>query len=271
MQLRQKLLVTPGKIAKKLNLGDRSPDYDGDKKKENVDHELARLSSQMSELQYKLFADKGQSLIIILQGVDASGKDGTIRHVMGALNPQSCYVKSFKVPSSEEMLHDYLWRIHMSIPQKGQIAIFNRSHYEDVIEVSVHDLVTNNEILRRYRQINDFERYLSENHITILKFFLHISKAEQKKRLQERIEDASKHWKISESDLQDRRYWDMYMSSYEKALTRCSTPWAPWYVIPSNIKWFRNWAVAQIIVNTLERMKLKFPEPKIDISRLVIE
>ena len=169
----QKLLVTP---ATKLKLGDWSPDYDGDKKKENVDHELARLSSRMSELQYKLFADNSQSLIIILQGVDASGKDGTIRHVMGALNPQSCYVKSFKVPSSEEVLHDYLWRVHMSIPQKGQIAIFNRSHYEDVIEVSVHNLVPNNEILRRYRQINDFERYLSENHVMILKFFLHISK-----------------------------------------------------------------------------------------------
>jgi polyphosphate kinase 2 (PPK2 family) len=132
MQLRQKLLVTP---ATKLKLGDWSPDYDGDKKKENVDHELARLSSRMSELQYKLFADNSQSLIIILQGVDASGKDGTIRHVMGALNPQSCYVKSFKVPSSEDVLHDYLWRVHMSIPQKGQIAIFNHSHYEDVIEV----------------------------------------------------------------------------------------------------------------------------------------
>jgi PPK2 family polyphosphate:nucleotide phosphotransferase len=271
MQLRQKLLVTPSKITRKLNLGDWSPDYDGDEKKENVDQELAHLSSRMSELQYKLFADNSQSLIIILQGVNASGKDGTIRHVMGTLNPQSCYVKSFKVPSSEDVLHDYLWRVHMSIPQKGQIAVFNRSHYEDVIEVSVHNLVPNNEILRRYRQINDFEKYLSENHVTILKFFLHISEAEQKKRLQERIEDASKHWKISESDLQDMRYWDKYMTSYEKALTRCSTPWAPWYVIPSNLKWFRNWAVAQIIVNTLERMKLKFPEPKIDVSKLVIE
>ncbi len=271
MELRQKLLVRPGKIAKKLKLGDWSPDYDGDKKKENVERELAHLSSQMSELQYKLFADNSQSLLIILQGVDASGKDGTIRHVMGALNPQSCYVKSFKVPTAEDVSHDYLWRVHMSIPQKGQIAIFNRSQYEDVIEVFVHNLVPNNEILTRYRQINDFERYLSENHVRILKFFLHISKAEQKKRLQGRIEDPSKHWKISESDLQDRKYWDKYMISYEKALSRCSTPWAPWYVIPANLKWFRNWAVAQIIVNTLERMKLKFPEPKIDLSRLIIK
>src|SRR5215831_10367793 len=249
MTLGQKLLVKPSKLTRKLKLEDWDTEYNAYRKKENVEHELDRLSRQMSELQYKLFANKNQSLLIILQGVDASGKDGTIRHVMGALNPQSCYVKSFKVPSSEDVLHDYLWRVHMSIPQKGQIAIFNRSHYEDVIEVSVHNLFPNNEILRRYRQINDFERYLSENHVTILKFFLHISKAEQKKRLQERIEDASKHWKISESDLQDRRYWDKYIASYEKALTRCSTPWTPWYIIPSNLKWFRNWAVAQIIVN----------------------
>ncbi len=144
MELRQKLLVRPGKIAKKLKLGDWSPDYDGDKKKENVERELAHISSQMSELQYKLFADNSQSLLIILQGIDASGKDGTIRHVMGALNPQSCYVKSFKVPTTEEVLHDYLWRVHMAIPQKGQIAIFNRSQYEDVIEVFVHNLVPNN-------------------------------------------------------------------------------------------------------------------------------
>ncbi len=269
MQLGQKLLVKPGKIARKLKLEDWSPD--GDKKKENVERELVRLSSQMSELQYKLFADNSRSLLIILQGVDASGKDGTIRHVMGALNPQSCYVKPFKVPTAEEVLHDYLWRVHMSIPKKGQIAIFNRSHYEDVIEVCVHNLVPKDEILTRYRQINDFERYLSENHVEILKFFLHISKDEQKKRLQERIEDPTKHWKISESDLQDSKYWDKYMESYKEALSRCSTQWAPWHVIPANLKWFRNWAVAQIIVNTLDRMRLKFPEPKIDVSRFTIK
>ena len=258
-------------MARKLKLGDLSPEYDGDKKKENVEHELARLSSQMSELQYKLFADKCQSLLIILQGVDASGKDGTIRHVMGALKPQSCYVKSFKVPTAEDVLHNYLWRVHMAIPQKGQIAIFNRSHYDDVIEVRVHNLVPKNELTLRYRQINDFERYLSENHLTTLKFFLHISKDEQKKRLQERIDDPTKRWKISESDLRHRKYWDKYIESYEEALSRCSTPWAPWYVIPANLKWFRNWAVAQIIVNTLDRMKLKFPEPKIDVSSSIIE
>ena len=170
----------------------------------------------MSELQYKLFADNSQSLLIILQGVDASGKDGTIRHVMGSLDPQSCYVKSFKVPTTEEVSHDYLWRIHMSIPQKGQVAIFNRSHYEDVIEVSVRNLLPKNEILTRYRQINDFEKYLSENHVVLLKFFLHISKDEQKKRLQERIDHPTKHWKISESDVQDRKYWDRYRNPMKR-------------------------------------------------------
>src|SRR5215831_13649159 len=161
MTLGQKLLVKPSKLTRKLKLEDWDTEYNAYRKKENVEHELDRLSRQMSELQYKLFANKNQSLLIILQGVDASGKDGTIRHVMGALNPQSCYVKSFKVPSSEDVLHDYLWRVHMSIPQKGQISLFNRSHYEDVIEVYVHKRVRNNEKLRRYKQINDFERYLS--------------------------------------------------------------------------------------------------------------
>jgi len=271
MQLGQKLLVKPSKLARKLKLEDWNTEYNAYKKKENVERKLDRLSRQMSELQYKLFASKNQSLLIILQGVDASGKDGTIRHVMEALNPQNCYVKSFKVPTQEEMAHDYLWRIHMAIPQKGQIAIFNRSHYEDIIEVCVHNSVPKNEILRRYTQINDFERYLSENHVAILKFFLHISKDEQKKRLQERIEDPTKHWKISESDLQNRKYWDKYMKAYSELFRRCSTSWAPWYVIPANLKWIRNWAVAEIIVNRLDKMKLKFPEPEIDLSRLTIK
>jgi len=271
MTLGQKLLVKPSKLTRKLKLEDWDTDYNPYRKKENVEHELDRLSRQMSELQYKLFADKNQSLLIILQGVDASGKDGTIRHVMGALNPQNCYVKSFKVPTQEEATHDYLWRVHMAIPQKGQIAIFNRSHYEDLIEVCVHNSVPKNEILRRYTQINDFERYLSENHVAILKFFLHISKDEQKKRLQARIEDPTKHWKISENDFQNRKYWDKYMKAYEEALSRCSTSWAPWYVIPANLKWIRNWVVAEIIVNRLDRMKLKFPEPEVDFSRLTIK
>jgi PPK2 family polyphosphate:nucleotide phosphotransferase len=271
MQLVQKLLVKPSKLARRLKLEDSNSQYNASRKKDDVERDLDRLSRQMSELQYKLFASKNQSLLVILQGVDASGKDGTIRHVMGALNPQNCYVKSFKVPTQEEATHDYLWRVHMAIPQKGQIAIFNRSHYEDIVEVCVHNSVPKNEILTRYRQINDFEKYLSENHVAILKFFLHISKDEQKKRLQARIEDPTKQWKISESDLQNRKYWDKYMKAYEEALSRCSTSWAPWYVNPANLKWIRNWMVAEIIVNRLARMKLKFPEPEIELSRLTIK
>jgi PPK2 family polyphosphate:nucleotide phosphotransferase len=266
MELNQKFLIGPEKT-KKLKLKDWDPNYDAGKRKEDVESELAHFSSQISELQYKLFAAKSQSLVIILQGVDASGKDGTIRHVMGALNPQSCYVKSFKVPTEEELSHDYLWRVHLAVPSKGQIAIFNRSHYEDVIEVRVRNLVPKNELSLRYRQINDFERYLSENHVTILKFFLHISKDEQKKRIKERLQDPKKRWKISESDLLARKYWDMYIESYEEVLSSCSTRCAPWYVIPANLKWFRDWAVAQTIVNTLDRMKLKYPQLKINVSK----
>jgi polyphosphate kinase 2 (PPK2 family) len=158
----------------------------------------------------------------------------------------------------------------MAIPPKGQIAIFNRSHYEDVVEAGVHNLVPKNELIQRHRQINDFERYLSENHVTILKFFLHISKDEQKKRLQERLKDPTKHWKISESDIQDRKFWDVYLEAYEEVLNKCSTKWASWYIIPANLKWFRNWAVAQIIVETLESIKLKYPRPRIDTSKSVV-
>lgn len=183
-----KLILKPGKGSKKsLKLAYWDPSYDAGKNKKDTENELIRFSSCLSELQYKLFADSSKSLLIILQGVDTSGKDGTTRKVMGALNPQSCYVKAFRVPSIEELLHDYLWRIHNSVPSKGKIAIFNRSHYEDVIQVQVNSLVPNRDLILRYRQINDFEKYLTENHITILKFFLHISKDEQKKRLCDRL------------------------------------------------------------------------------------
>ncbi|MDX1373322.1 MAG: polyphosphate kinase 2 family protein [Nitrososphaeraceae archaeon] len=268
--IQRSLVIKPGKTAGKLKLKDWDPMYDAGKKREDAEIELLHFSRKISKLQYKLFAASSQSLIIILQGVDTSGKDGTIRHVMGALNPQSCYVKPFRVPTTEDLSHDYLWRIHIAVPSKGQIAIFNRSHYEDIIEVRVRNLVPKNKVMLRYRQINDFERYLSENNITILKFFLYISKDEQKKRLQERIEDRTKYWKISEGDFEDRKYWDKYMEYYEEALNKCSTKWAPWYIIPANLKWFRNWAVAQIITETLNNMKLKHPQPKIDVSKLVI-
>ncbi len=270
--LSKKLLVKPGKGTLNLKLKDFDPTYHAGKIKEDIENDMPSIFKQMSYLQYKLFADSSKSLLIILQGVDASGKDGTIKHVMTALNPQNCYVKSFKVPNEEELAHDYLWRIHNAIPPKGQISIFNRSHYEDVIETSVHNVIPNDELAMRYRQINEFERYLSENHVTILKFFLYISKEEQKKKLEARLEDPTKHWKIKESDFIDHQYWDEYIEAYEKVLNLCNTEWAPWYVIPANSKHFRNWAIAKIITKTLENMKLEFPEINVqDLSKLIVD
>lgn len=272
MDLDKDLRIKPGQeTTGLLKLKDWDPDYTGGKSKRDLECELSGLSSKMSELQYKLFADSSKSVLIILQGVDASGKDGTIRRVMGALNPQSCYVKPFKIPTTEEVSHDFLWRVHIAVPQKGQIAIFNRSHYEDVIDVLVNDKDSKKDIGLRFRQINDFERYLSENSITILKFFLHISKKEQKKKLQERLENPSKHWKLSESDFVTHKHWDKHMEAYEEVLRLSSTEWAPWHIIPANVKSFRNWAVAQIIVDTMEKMKLKYPDPKMDLSKFVID
>ncbi len=272
MDLSKELLLKPRKGTQNSKLKDLDSNYDAGKSKEDMENDMPSLFNQMSDLQYKLFADSSKALLIILQGVDTSGKDGTIRHVMGALNPQNCSVKSFKVPNEEELAHDYLWRIHNAIPPKGQISIFNRSHYEDIVEASVRNLIPNDKLVMRYRQINEFERYLSENHITILKFFLYISKEEQKKRLIERLKDPTKHWKIKESDFIDHKYWDKYMESYEKVLSLCNIKWAPWYIIPANVKHFRNWAIAKIITKTLENMKLEFPEIKVkDLSKLIVD
>ena len=225
------------------------------------------LMNQMSDLQYKLFANKSQSLLIILQGISAAGKDSTIRNVMGAFNPQSCRAIAFKAPSEEELFHDYLWRIHKLMPAKGEITVFNRSHYEDVIEVRVRKLVSKSIWSKRYTQINEFERYLHENNIKIIKLFLHISKDEQKRKLEERMRNPQKQWKITESDITEHNYYEQYMEAYEEALWKCSSKWAPWYIIPADIKSLRNFVVAEIIVTTLKSMKLKFPKPNFDISK----
>jgi len=267
--IKEDLVVRPNM---KVILNEWDPEYNGGIYKKEVESTLTKdILDRMSELQYKLFADKSQSLLIILQGVDTSGKDSTIRHVMGAFNPQSCRVVSFKAPNDEELSHDYLWRIHKVTPAKGEIVIFNRSHYEDVIEARVQRLITEAVWSERYRQINEFERYLYENNIKTIKLFLHISKDEQKKRLEDRIKDPSKHWKFSESDIIQRKYWDQYIIAYEDVLSKCSTSWALWYIIPANTKWFRNFAIANIIVKSLEDMKLRFPKPKIDLSKVVVD
>jgi PPK2 family polyphosphate:nucleotide phosphotransferase len=261
------LIVKPNTNTK-IRLSDWDSNYLGRIDKEEAERMLHQsLMNKMSNLQYKLFANKNQSLLIILQGISAAGKDSTIRNVMGAFNPQSCKAIAFKAPNEDELSHDYLWRVHKLMPAKGEITVFNRSHYEDVIEVRVRKLISKSIWSKRYKQINEFERFLYENNTKIIKFFLYISKDEQKKKLEERIKNPLKQWKITESDLTEPTYYEQYMEAYEEALWKCSTDWAPWYIIPANTKWFRNFVVTQIIVNTLESMKLTFPKPNFDISK----
>jgi len=228
--------------------------------------EIEAFSRKLRELQYLMYAENKRSLLICLQGRDAAGKDGTINHVLAAMSPQGCTVTGFKVPSHEEASHDFLWRYHKAVPTRGQVAIFNRSHYEDVLVVRVHNIVPKQVWSKRYERINDFEKMLYDNGTHILKFYLHIDADEQLKRFKQRIDDPTRHWKISEGDYSEREYWDGYTKAFEAALTKCSTGCAPWFIIPSNHKWFRNLAISQIIVETLESLKMRFPEPVVDIQ-----
>jgi len=266
MGLAEKLLVKPGT---KVRLGDIATDTTpGFKEKPDVESILRETASKMATLQYLMFAESKRALLIVLQAMDTGGKDGTIRHVMTGLNPAGVHVRSFKVPSAEEMSHDFLWRIHQAVPPKGDFGIFNRSQYEDVIVVRVHDLVPRPVWKARYEMINAFERHLTQNNVTILKFFLHISKEEQKRRILDRMKDPERCWKLSPADFEERKYWDDYQEAYEDAVNKCSTDWAPWYVIPADRKWFRNLAVAEIMLETLQSMKMKFPKPSFDPSKL---
>ncbi len=230
--------------------------------------ELEKYTRLLRELQYLLYAEGKRSLLIILQAMDAGGKDGTINHVLGNMNPQGSRVYGFKVPSAEESAHDFLWRIHHAAPQRGQVAIFNRSHYEDVLVSRVHGLVPKKVWSKRYELINDFEKNLADSGTHILKFFLHISPDEQLRRFKQRIDDPARHWKISESDYKERKYWDDYSKAFEAVLSRCSTAHAPWFIIPANHKWFRNLAVSQIVVEALESLEMAFPQPSVDIGEI---
>ena len=229
---------------------------------------LERNLVRLDELQYGLYAEGRRALLLVFQGMDAAGKDGVIRKVATAFNPQGCRAWSFKVPTAEEAAHDFLWRIHKAAPAKGEVAIFNRSHYEDVLVVRVHDLVPKRVWSRRYDEINEFERRLHGHGTTILKFFLHIDRDEQMRRIRARLEDPAKHWKFSEGDLNERKYWDEYQAAFADLLERCSTKHAPWFVIPANHKWYRDAAVADIIAGVLADMDPQPNPVKLDVKRL---
>jgi len=232
---------------------------------------LAKLNERLGALQELLFAESEHKVLVVLQAMDTGGKDGVIRHVFEGVNPQGVKVASFKAPTPEELAHDYLWRIHKHTPAKGQIVIFNRSHYEDVLVVRVHQLVPERVWKGRYAHINNFERTLVEEGTTLLKFYLHIDKAEQRRRLHDRLNEPDKRWKLRLQDLNERKLWPAYMKAYEDVLTQTSTEWAPWYIVPSNRKWYRNLVVGTVIVEALEKLNMRYPQPEEGLEGLVIE
>jgi PPK2 family polyphosphate:nucleotide phosphotransferase len=266
MNYRKKFIVEPGA---KVRLSKIDASYTGeDETHERALPQIQTHVERMDKLQYLLYADNHQSLLVILQALDAAGKDGVIRHLFSGMNPQGTFVFGFKQPSKYEAAHDFLWRAHLRTPGKGEVVIFNRSYYEDVLVVRVHKLVPDSVWSKRYDLINDFEKMLSQNGTTILKFFLHINPEEQLSRFKQRLDDPSRHWKISETDYSERELWPQYMEAYEDAIASTSTKRAPWYVIPANHKWFRNLAVSQIIADTMDEMGLQLPATQVDIAEI---
>lgn len=266
MDYRKKLIVAPGS---KVRLHDIDPAFHGEHETHaaalaDLQKEVARLT----HLQYVLYAEKKHAVLVVLQGIDAAGKDGTCWHVLSAMNPQGTTVTGFKQPNEEERAHDFLWRINRHTPALGQVGVFNRSHYEDVLVVRVHSLVPKEVWSRRYTLINDFEKRLVDHGTTIIKFFLYISPEEQLERFRQRLDDPHRQWKISDADYKERASWDKYIAAYEGMLEKCSTKHAPWYVIPSNHKWFRNLAVSRIIADTLEDLGMKMPKPTVDLETI---
>ena len=261
----------------KLHLDAFDPDDTGEYKKTDQEKEkakttTAKLIAKLDGLQERLYANADRSMLIVLQGMDTSGKDGTIKHVMSGVNPQGCTVATFKTPSNSELAHDFLWRVHHEVPAKGHIGIFNRSHYEDVLITRVHKMISDKVAQQRLNQITEFEELLAENGTTILKFFLHISKDEQRERLEARIQDPEKRWKWNSGDLEERKLWDDYMDAFEEVMSATSTEHAPWYIVPANRKWYRNLVVADRIVDALESMKLETPPAPegVDFAKLKI-
>jgi PPK2 family polyphosphate:nucleotide phosphotransferase len=266
MDYRKQFIVKPGS---KVRLDRIDPAFkDKHASHEQALPEIARNVERMDQLQYLLYADGDQSLLVVLQALDAGGKDGVVRHLFSGMNPQGTTSVGFKQPSKVEAAHDFLWRAHQRAPGRGEVVIFNRSHYEDVLVVRVHKLAPKSVWSKRYALINDFETMLSANGTRILKFFLHISPEEQLARFRERLDDPARHWKISESDYSERELWPAYISAFEEALEKTSTHHAPWFVIPSDHKWFRNLAISQIVADTLDGMGLKLPPTQVNIEEI---
>ena len=263
----KKLIVKPDS---KIRLKHFDPDYHGKHEShESALPEIQKNVQEMEELQYLMYAENKHSLLIVLQGLDAAGKDGVVRHVLTGMNPSGCVSVNFKQPTAEDLAHDFLWRVHPHVPGKGSVTIFNRSHYEDVLVVRVHGLAPEKVWSKRYDQINDFEQLIStENNTTILKFFLHISKDEQLGRFKKRLDDPARQWKISESDYKERGYWGDYTEAFEDVLTKTSTEHAPWFIIPSNHKWFRDLSISQIITRTMEEMNMQLPKPTVNLAEI---
>jgi PPK2 family polyphosphate:nucleotide phosphotransferase len=263
----KKLAVEPGS---KVRLKNLDPGYHGKHEShKSALPEIQQYLQKMEQLQYLMYAEKKHSLLIVLQGLDAAGKDGVVRHVLTGMNPSGCVESNFKQPTAEELAHDFLWRVHPHAPAKGSVAIFNRSHYEDVLVVRVHQLVPEKVWSKRYDQINDFEKLIvTENNTTILKFFLYISKQEQLARFAKRLNDPTRQWKISESDYKERDYWKDYIEACEDVLNKTSTEHAPWFIIPSNHKWFRDLSISQIVTLTMEEMKMQLPEPTVNLAEI---
>ena len=262
-------LVKPGS---KVSLDDRDTRdtslFEGGKSE--AKEELKALNVRLEELQDLLYAENRRRILIVLQGIDTAGKDGTIRAVFNAMDPLGLRAAAFKAPTENELAHDFLWRIHRQVPRNGEVVIFNRSHYEDVLVVRVHELVPKAVWSQRFEQINHFEKMLAETGTTILKFYLHISKDEQKERLQARLDDPTKRWKFSMGDLDERKLWDQYRAAYEDVLKKTSTAWAPWWIIPSDRKWYRNWLISTILIRKLEELGMKHPEPE-NLEGVVVE
>lgn len=267
--MKQPLTAPPSTNVDLLQFDPRHVEGDWDKK--SAAKQIKKNTKRTRDLAYRLYAENRRAVLLVLQGMDTAGKDGTIRTVMTGINPQSFQITPFKQPSAEEIDHDFLWRVHRAVPRRGNIGIFNRSHYEDVLVVRVHNLVPESEWRRRYDRINEFEQMLVEGGVTLIKCFLHISKQEQCERLQARLDNPDKRWKFSRGDIDERKLWDDYQRAYEAALTRCNTQHAPWYIVPADRKWYRNLVVSQLFHDHLDRLDPQFPTPEPGLDGLTVE